>query len=59
MPNMREMASDDISFLPKEKQEIAKKGNVCMVEESSFSDPGPDYTKYWVDGVCIHHQNGY
>jgi hypothetical protein len=56
---MREMASDDISFLPKEMQEIAKKGNVCMVEESSFSDPGPDYTKYWVDGVCIHHQNGY
>jgi len=42
-----------------ELEAALKKGASLELEESSFSDPGPDYCKVRLDGVEILHRDGY
>ena len=63
MPNWRKMEEGDLKWIPGgEKRELATAQltiGECKVEESSFDDTGEDYSKYWVNGVCVHYQRGY
>ena len=63
MPNFRKMSESDLEWIPEGKKREHAKAQLstgkCEVEESSFTDPGEDYSRYWVDGVAIHYQRGY
>jgi len=50
-------------FLPEGKKLLVKNaltvGKSVTIEQSSFSDPGSDYSDISIDGELIYHQIGY
>lgn len=49
-------------FLHTRKEEIAEavaNGGVLEIEESSFSDPGPDFSRILLDGKEVGYIPGY